>query len=190
MNNRSAKVDRDSLLCNSFICHDAIQIHNAAFTKSSNQSIIFWLRRRHTAEGGDNRLHMFGTLHTDNERNKITEVLLRSAVKAEHFGGVCQVRLMRCWPDDFPHCARQSAARKNVKKNVLVYNFWIVTYAEKSVFEAGFCSLAGVKVTREKCAALPPEKGRKKARLGIKKPTGFPRWDFFWPMDTALRQSA
>ena len=178
MNNRSAKVDCDSLLCNSFICNDAIQIHNAAFTESLNQSIIFWLRRRHTAEGGDNRLHMIGTLHANNERNKITEVLLRSAVKTEHFVGVCQVRLMRCWPDDFPHCARWIAAAKKCKKNVLVYNFWIVTYAEKSVFEAGFCSLAGAKVTREKCASLPLEKGRKKGSAGYKKthrvsPVGF-----------------
>lgn len=107
---------------------------------------------------------MFGTLHTNSERNKITEVLLRSAVKTEHLGGVCQVRLMRCWPDDFPIARGGLPPRKNVKKNVLVYNFWIVTYAEKSVFEAGFCSLAGAKVTREKCASLPLEKGKK--RLG------------------------
>ena len=59
---------------------------------------------------------MFGTLHTNNERNKITEVLLRSAVKTEHFGGVCQVRLMRCWPNDFPIARGGLPPRKNVKK--------------------------------------------------------------------------
>ena len=34
------------------------------------------------------------TILAQNERNKITEVLLRSAVNTEHFGGVCQVRLL------------------------------------------------------------------------------------------------
>ena len=41
-----------------------------------------------------------------NERNKITEVLLRSAVNTEHFGGVCQVRLLALWPDDLPPIVR------------------------------------------------------------------------------------
>lgn len=59
---------------------------------------------------------MFGSLHTNNERNKMTEVLLRSAVKTEHFGGVCQVRLLRGGPMIFPIVRGNPLREKKSKK--------------------------------------------------------------------------
>lgn len=101
------------------------------------------------------------------ERNKMTEVLLRSAVETEYFGGVCQVRLLLWVGRSQSLSARWIAAAKiYVPMSSLL--FWVCPLAVKKCGGGRvFCSVMGLERSSKSPLHCPPKRAEKKTAFAV-----------------------